>query len=93
MHAPDSPFYTEDHQAFRDQLRRFVEKDISPFIEEWEAAGRVPRELHEKAANIGLLGLGYPQEQGGNGIDDPFFSIIAAEELARAGSGGCALPC
>lgn len=88
MHTPDSPFYTEDHQAFRDQLRRFVEKDISPFIEEWEAAGRVPRELHEKAANIGLLGLGYPQEQGGNGIDDPFFSIIAAEELARAGSGG-----
>lgn len=88
MSVADSPFYTGDHEAFRVQLRRFVEKDISPFIEEWETVGRVPRELHEKAANIGLLGLGYPQEQGGNGIDDPFFSIIAAEELARAGSGG-----
>ncbi|HUS23618.1 MAG TPA: acyl-CoA dehydrogenase family protein [Candidatus Binatia bacterium] len=83
-----SPFYTDEHEAFRAQVRRFVEKECAPHIEQWEAAETLPRELHRKAAQAGILGLGYPEDCGGLGIEDPFYSIVLTEELARAGSGG-----
>ena len=51
-----SPFYTADHIAFRDVVRRFVEKEIEPYAHEWDESGTFPRELYEKAAAIGLLG-------------------------------------
>ena len=60
-----SPFYTAEHEAFRDVMRRFVAKEIEPFAHEWDEAGEFPRELYEKAAAIGLLGLGFPEEYGG----------------------------
>ena len=60
-----SPFYTAEHEAYRDVVRRFVEKEIAPFAHEWDEAGGFPRELYEKAAAIGLLGLGFPEEYGG----------------------------
>jgi acyl-CoA dehydrogenase len=85
---PASPYYTEDHEAFRTQVRRFVEKACVPNIEKWEAAGELPRELHKKAAEAGILGIGYPEDCGGLGIEDPFYGIVLTEELARAGSGG-----
>lgn len=82
-----SPYYTESHEAFRTSLRRFVEHEIAPFVDEWDEAGGFPRELYRKAAAVGLLGLGFPEEFGGV-PGDGFFSIIASQELARAGSGG-----
>ena len=82
-----SPFYTEDHEAFRDVVRRFVQTEIEPFAHEWDEAGTFPRELYEKAAAIGLLGLGFPEEYGGT-IVDRFMWIVAVQELARAGAGG-----
>jgi acyl-CoA dehydrogenase len=82
---PLSPYYTEDHEAFRAQVRRFVEKECAPHIEKWEKAEELPRELHKKAAEAGILGLGYPEDCGGLGIDDPFYAIVCTEELARAG--------
>ena len=85
--APASPFYTADHEAFRDTLRRFVAKEIAPYVDEWDEAGEFPRELYRKASAIGLLQLGYPEEFGGVPTD-PFFRIIVSEELAKAGSGG-----
>ncbi len=86
-----SPFYTEEHQTWRDQLRRFVDTEIMPWVDDWEEAGEVPLELWPKAAAIGLLQMGYPEEYGGisEGIDI-FFHIIASEELARCGAGGVA---
>ncbi len=81
------PFYTEDHEAFRQQLRRFVEKEIAPNIDKWEAAEELPRELHRKAAEAGLLQIGFPEACGGTEVD-PFYGIVVTEELARAGSGG-----
>lgn len=83
-----SPFYTEEHEAFRDQVRRFVERECTPHIEAWEAAGELPRELHRKAAEIGLIGIGFPEEYGGVAVPDPFYTVIAIEELCRTGSGG-----
>src|SRR5947208_1339703 len=83
-----SPYYTDDHEAFRAQVRRFVEKECAPHIDKWEGAEELPRELHKKAAAAGILGMGYPEDCGGLGVDDPFYAIVMTEELARAGSGG-----
>jgi acyl-CoA dehydrogenase len=83
----NSPFYNADHIAFRDVVRRFVQKEIEPFATEWDEAGGFPRELYEKAAAIGLLGLGFPEQYGGTPTDQ-FMWIVATQELARAGAGG-----
>lgn len=83
-----SPFYTEDHIAWRATLRRFVEKEMMPYVNEWEEAGELPRELYKKAADIGLIGMGYPEEYGGTPVSDGFFGIVTAEEMGRMGAGG-----
>ena len=85
-----SPHYDESHQAVCDSVRRFVEREITPYVDAWEAAGELPRALHKKAAEAGILGLGYPQEFGGSGRADfdVFHSLILSEELCRPGAGG-----
>src|ERR1041384_12715 len=82
-----SPFYTAEHEAFRDVMRRFVTREIEPYAHEWDEAGEFPRELYRKASEIGLLGLGFPEEFGGVPADQ-FMKIVASQELARAGAGG-----
>src|SRR6202171_1160725 len=82
-----SPFYTAEHEAFRDVMRRFVAREIEPFASEWDEAGEFPRALYAKASEIGLLGLGFPEEYGGVAADQ-FMKIVASQELARAGAGG-----
>jgi acyl-CoA dehydrogenase len=82
-----SPFYTAEHEAFRDVMRRFVVREIEPFASEWDEAGEFPRGLYAKASEIGLLGLGFPEEVGGVAADQ-FMKIVASQELARAGAGG-----
>lgn len=85
---PQSPFLTPDHETFRDQVRRFVERECAPHIESWEAAGELPRALHRRAAEAGLLGIGFPEAYGGVEVPDPFYTVIAVEELMRTGAGG-----
>ncbi|GAB4522941.1 MAG: acyl-CoA dehydrogenase family protein [Amphiplicatus sp.] len=84
-----SPHLSEAHEAWRRTVRAFVDREIIPYVNEWDERGEFPRALHRKAAAIGLIGLGYPEEYGGisDGVD-VFHSLIASEELARAGSGG-----
>ena len=82
------PFYTEDHEAFRQQARKFVEREIAPNVDKWEAEETLPRELHKKAAEAGLLQIGFPEAYGGTEVPDLFYMIVLTEELARAGSGG-----
>lgn len=84
-----SPYYTAEHEAFRDAVARFVAKEIEPFANEWDEAGQFPRALYKKASEIGLLQLGFPEEFGGVPADR-FYMIAAAQELAKAGSGGVA---
>ena len=83
-----SPYYTAEHDAFREQVRRFVESEITPNIENWEDAGIVPRTLFARCAELGLLGLGFPEEYGGTPIADGFYMSIFVQELCRSGSGG-----
>ena len=82
-----SPYYTAEHEAFRAAMRRFVEREITPNVEDWERAGGFPLELYRKAAETGVLGLGFPEAYGGND-GDLFMTIVAAQELARCGAGG-----
>ncbi len=81
-------YYSEDHEAWRHALRQFIDKEIAPFVSEWEEAGTFPRELYQKAAQIGLLQLGYPEEYGGVPKPDIFFDVVTGLELARIGGGG-----
>ena len=76
-----------EHEAFRATVRAFAEREITPHAAAWDEAGTFPRGLYVKAAQLGLLGLGYPEEYGGTPAD-AMFAVIAAEELARAGTGG-----
>lgn len=84
-----SPYYDESHEAVAQSVRRFVDREIMPNIDAWEDARELPRELHKKAADAGILGLGYPEEYGGHSEGfDIFHSLTQSEELARPGAGG-----
>ena len=84
-----SPYYDESHEAVAQSVRRFVDREVSPHIDAWEDARELPRELHRKAAEAGILGLGYPEEYGGHSEGfDIFHSLVQSEELARPGAGG-----
>ncbi|AXQ31793.1 acyl-CoA dehydrogenase [Solimonas sp. K1W22B-7] len=82
------PGLSAEHDAYRDQVRRFVQTEITPNVARWDEAESFPRELHQKAAAAGILNLGYPEEYGGIPVSDPYFGLIMAEELARCGAGG-----
>ncbi|PWR18995.1 acyl-CoA dehydrogenase family protein [Zavarzinia compransoris] len=88
LHEVPSPYYTPAHREFRAMLRKWVDEHIAPFVDAWDEAGGFPRELYRKAADIGLIGMGFPEAYGGVEGTDLFHSIIATEELARPGCGG-----
>ncbi|PIC85132.1 acyl-CoA dehydrogenase [Sporosarcina sp. P20a] len=81
------PYFTEEHEQLRKVIRNFVEKEVKPFVEEWEEAGEFPIEIIKRMGDLGFLGLRYPKELGGQG-GDYFTSIVFAEELAKCGCGG-----
>jgi acyl-CoA dehydrogenase len=80
-------YFTPEHEMVREATRRFVEREIMPFIDEWEEAGTFPRELYQQAADMGILGVGYPEQWDGT-PGDLFLQIAVWEELMRPGSGG-----
>ena len=73
--------------AFRDGVRAWVDAEVAPSVREWDEAGRFPRELYRRAAQMGLLQLGYRESLGGT-PSAMAFRLAAAQEIARAGSGG-----
>lgn len=81
-------YFDPSHQLVRDSVRRFVEREILPDIDQWEEAESFPRELYLKAGAAGILGIGYPQSLGGSHEGDVFAKVAASEELMRCGSGG-----
>ncbi len=84
-----SPFYDETHEAVAQSVRRFIETEVNPYIDQWERDGMLPRELHVKAAKAGVLGLGYPEAYGGHSEGfDIFHSLTQSEEMAAPGAGG-----
>ncbi|MCV6613466.1 MAG: acyl-CoA dehydrogenase family protein [Cellvibrionaceae bacterium] len=84
-----NPHLSAEHEQWRSQLRKFLDTEVAPYFDEWDEAGKIPDEMWKKAADIGLLQLGYPEEFGGisEGID-LYHGQIVAEELGRIGSAG-----
>lgn len=79
--------FSEEHEMFRESVRRFIEREIVPFHAGWEVEGIVPRELWLKAGAEGLLCCTVPEEYGGLGLDY-LFDVVVFEELWRAGASG-----
>jgi alkylation response protein AidB-like acyl-CoA dehydrogenase len=79
--------FNEEHEAFRDTVRRFVDKEIAPHHAEWEEDGVVPRKLWLKAGEAGMLCCTIPEEYGGLGLDY-LFDVVVFEEMARSGYTG-----
>ncbi|HEX9373059.1 MAG TPA: acyl-CoA dehydrogenase family protein [Roseiflexaceae bacterium] len=78
--------FNDEHQMFRQSVRRFVENEIVPHNEAWEREGMVPRAVWRKAGAMGMLGPNIPEEYGGSGLNDFVYSAIAIEEMARVGA-------
>ena len=78
---------TPERQQLRKSVRAFAEREILPHIDEWERIGELPRDLSRRAAEAGLLGVGFPEEVGGEGGDAVDVAIIC-EELHEAGTPG-----
>lgn len=84
---PLNPF-TEEHEMFRRTVRNFVENEINPYADEWEAAEIAPlHDLFKKMGDLGFLGLSYPEEYGGANADI-WFTVVFCEELGRSHCAG-----
>ncbi|GAB4300021.1 MAG: acyl-CoA dehydrogenase family protein [Myxococcota bacterium] len=83
--------YSEEHKIFRQAVRKFFQKEVIPYVEEWEEAGITPRSVWKKMGEAGFLCMDVPQEYGGMGADF-LYSVIMTEELARTNHTGLAAP-
>src|SRR6185369_5500953 len=78
--------FTAEHEALRAAVRRFVDTEVRPDVDEWERAGRFPDSLFRRCGELGFLGLHYPARWGGSD-GDLAAGIVFVEELARCGAG------
>ncbi len=85
MHDP--VYIDEELRQFRSQVSRFVQEEIVPHADAWEASGKVPRDLFRKAGELGFLGVRYPTEYGGSALD-ALYTVVMAEELGKCTYGG-----
>jgi alkylation response protein AidB-like acyl-CoA dehydrogenase len=81
--------FTQEHEMLRKSVRAFVEKEVAPRVDEWEAAGQIPKTFWRRLGELGFLGLEFPVEYGGAG-GDFLASVVLGEEMARCRSGGVA---
>ena len=80
-------YFDETHEMVRDTARKFIAREVVPYLEDWEAQEEFPRELYRKAAEAGFMGLGFPEEYGGT-PGDIFHRVAMTEEFIRCGSIG-----
>lgn len=81
--------FTEEHEMFRKTVRKFVEKKVTPYAEEWEAEGMIPKQLFEQMGELGYLGIKFPTDYGGGGLDH-IMDAVLQEELIKCGAAGVA---
>ena len=82
-----SVYFTQEHEEFRRTVRKFLEKEVAPHADEWEEAGRLPREVFRRMGELGFLGINFPEEYGGTEAD-LFYTMAFIEELPRGRTGG-----
>src|SRR5258708_34668326 len=90
MELAASPYFRDEHEALRAQLRRFIAEEVKPHGEAWEEAGFLPRDVLRRMGALGFLGIRYPEEFGGRGLDTLATPVLAAE-LGRSPFGGFAV--
>jgi acyl-CoA dehydrogenase len=78
---------SEERKALRETVRRFVVREVLPELDQWERDGELPRELHKKAGDLGLLGVAFPEAAGGGG-GSMLDAIAVTEEIHYAGGSG-----
>ncbi len=86
----DFMFLEPEHDQLRDQLRRFVDTRVKPHADAWEHNGMVPRDILQEMGSLGFLGIRYPDEFGGSGLDTRATAVLA-EELGRSTYSGFAV--
>ncbi len=82
----DWPFSEED-RIFRRTVRTFVDEELNPHVDEWEAEGIVPKEIYRQMGELGFLGIRYPQRYGGAEADI-WTTVVFCEEMGRCRSRG-----
>ncbi len=82
-------YFTEEHESFRGSLKKFLHKEVSPYIDKWEEEGKIERFIWKKFGEMGYFGLSTPERYGGLNLD-LFYTIIFLEELQKINSGGFA---
>jgi alkylation response protein AidB-like acyl-CoA dehydrogenase len=90
MDAPRHAIFTPEHDELRAAVRRFVDTEVRPHVDEWEDAGRFPDALFRRCGELGFFGLHYPAAWGGSD-GDLAAGIVFVEELGRAGAGAIAM--
>jgi acyl-CoA dehydrogenase len=83
--------FDDDHDALRESFGRYLDAEVVPWYDEWERAGRIPREALGRLGQLGFLGLGIDERFGGPGVDDFRFNAVLNEEAARRGLAAFAL--
>ncbi len=84
-----SMYFTEEHEAFRQSFKIFLQKEVIPNVDKWEKEGFIDKEVFKKFGEMGYLGLNYPEEFGGLNLD-LFYTVVFLEELQKVNSGGFA---
>ena len=84
-----SLYFTEEHNIFRESFRDFLQKEVTPYVNEWEETGTIDKSIWKKLGDMGYLGISYPEEYGGLDLD-MFYMIVLLEELQKINSGGFA---
>ncbi|MCB9034760.1 MAG: acyl-CoA dehydrogenase family protein [Chitinophagales bacterium] len=82
-----SYYFNQEHESFRKTIRDFLEKEAIPYIDEWEASGKIDRAFWKKFGEMGYFGLCYPEEFGGSNLDF-FYNVVMLEEISKVFSGG-----
>jgi alkylation response protein AidB-like acyl-CoA dehydrogenase len=83
--------FEAEHEAFRESVRAFLSKQVTPHLQAWNAEGIVPRSLFTTAGAAGFLGMAIPEEFGGGGVSDFRFNAVLGEEVMCAGAAGAGL--
>ncbi len=85
-----SPYFSEEHEMLRTQVRRFVDTEIKPHALAWEEQGCVPRDVLRRMGSLGFFGIRYPARYGGSEMD-ALATVVLAEELGRSTFSGVAI--
>ncbi|PTL54391.1 acyl-CoA dehydrogenase family protein [Paraconexibacter algicola] len=83
--------FEDEHEDFRESVRRWLTNEVAPHFEQWEKDGIVPRDVFAAAGANGFIGTQIPEEFGGAGVDDFRFNVILGEEICRQALGGVAV--